>query len=161
MPFHMDRAVITVNISLSDEESFAPGGRLLAAIDGRIQHLRRAEGQTVKDDPKLLRKSLKRLEREKAKSKSRWSVKEQGVKDAKDFFTQVCALSAAPLRVMAATVAAGGDVARAAADLKAAGYAIFGTDAKNSQVELSACADASGTWHLAAISGFAATCEAA
>ena len=30
-----------------------------------------------------------------------------GVKDAKDFFTQVCALSAAPLRVMAATVAAG------------------------------------------------------
>ena len=84
-----------------------------------------------------------------------------GVKDAKDFFTQVCALSAAPLRVMAATVAAGGDVARAAADLKAAGYAIFGTDAKNSQVELSACADASGTWHLAAISDFAATCEAA
>ena len=48
---------------------------------------------------------------------------------------------------------------RAAADLKAAGYAIFGTDAKNSQVELSACADASGTWHLAAISDFAATCE--
>ena len=81
-----------------------------------------------------------------------------GVKDAKDFFTQVCALSAPPLRVMAATVAAGGD---AAADLKAAGYAIFGTDAKNSQVELSACADASGTWHLAAISDFAATCEAA
>ena len=30
-----------------------------------------------------------------------------GVKDAKDFFTQVCALSAPPLRVMAATVAAG------------------------------------------------------
>ena len=84
-----------------------------------------------------------------------------GVKDAKDFFTQVCALSAPPLRVMAATVAAGGHVARAAADLKAAGYAIFGTDAKNSQVELSACADASGTWHLAAISDFAATCEAA
>ena len=84
-----------------------------------------------------------------------------GVKDAKDFFTQVCALSAAPLSVMAATVAAGGDVARAAADLKAAGYALFGTDAKNSQVELSACADASGTWHLAAISDFDATCEAA
>ena len=60
-----------------------------------------------------------------------------------------------------AGTAAAAHFLRAAADLKAAGYAIFGTDAKNSQVELSACADASGTWHLAAISDFAATCEAA
>ena len=83
-----------------------------------------------------------------------------GVKDAKDFFTQVCALSTAPLKVMAATLSGGGDVTRAASDLKAAGYAIFGTDAKNSQVELSACADASGTWHLAAVADFEATCGA-
>ena len=127
-----------------------------------------------------------------------------GVKDANDFFTQVCALSAAPLKVMTATVSGGsatrskcpppwpqlapcapsardwllwaawysqsaaqprgapppprglkraaskspmslpldyvgGDVARAAADLAAAGYAIFGTDATNAQVELSVC----------------------
>ena len=80
-----------------------------------------------------------------------------GVKDAKDFFTQVCALATAPLKVMAATVSGGGDVTRAASDLKAAGYAIFDTDPKNAQVELSACADASGTWHLAAVSDFEAT----
>ena len=81
-----------------------------------------------------------------------------GVKDAKDFFTQVCALSTAPLKVVAATLSGGGDVTRVASDLKAAGYAIFGTDTKNSQVELSACADASGTWHLAAVADFEATC---
>ena len=83
-----------------------------------------------------------------------------GVKDAKDFFTQVCALSTAPLKVVAATLSGGGDVTRVASDLKAAGYAIFGTDTKNSQVELSACADASGTWHLAAVADFEATCGA-
>ena len=59
-----------------------------------------------------------------------------GVKDAKDFFTQVCALATAPLKVMAATVSGGGDVTRAASDLKAAGYAIFDTDPKNAQVSL-------------------------
>ena len=57
-----------------------------------------------------------------------------GVKDAKDFFTQVCALATAPLKVMTATVSGGGDVTRAASDLKAAGYAIFDTDPKNAQV---------------------------
>ena len=81
-----------------------------------------------------------------------------GVKDAKDFFTQVCALSKAPLKVMAATVSGGGDLALVKSDLIAAGYAVFATDAKHAQVELTACADASGTWHLAAVADFATKC---
>ena len=81
-----------------------------------------------------------------------------GVKDAKDFFTQVCALSKAPLKVMAATVSGGGDLALVKSDLIAAGYAVFATDAKHAQVELTACADASGTWHLAPVADFAAKC---
>ena len=81
-----------------------------------------------------------------------------GVKDAKDFFTQVCALSRAPLKVMNATVSGGGNLKAVASDLKAAGYVVFATDAHNAQVELSACADASGTWHLAAAADFAAKC---
>ena len=83
-----------------------------------------------------------------------------GVKDAADFFAQVCALSTAPLKVMTASVSGGGDVARAATDLKAAGYSVFATDPTTAQVELSACADASGTWHLAAVSDFGKTCGA-
>ena len=46
--------------------------------------LKRAAGDTVKDDPKLLRKAMKRMERAKQKSKSKWSVNTQQVKDAKD-----------------------------------------------------------------------------
>jgi len=76
----------------------------------------------------------------------------------KDFFTQVCALSKAPLKVMAATVSGGGDLALVKSDLIAAGYAVFATDAKHAQVELTACADASGTWHLAPVADFAAKC---
>ena len=46
--------------------------------------LKRASGDTVKDDPKMLRKAMKRMERAKLKSKSKWSVNTQQVKDAKD-----------------------------------------------------------------------------
>ena len=46
--------------------------------------LKRAAGDTVKDDPRLLRKAMKRMERSKQKSKAKWSVNTQQVKDAKD-----------------------------------------------------------------------------
>lgn len=46
--------------------------------------LKRAAGDTVKDDPKLLRKAMKRMERAKQKSKSKWSMNTQQVKDSKD-----------------------------------------------------------------------------
>ena len=41
------RAVLTVNISLMDESLHAPGGRLLAAIDGSVKHIRRDEGHVT------------------------------------------------------------------------------------------------------------------
>lgn len=46
--------------------------------------LKRAAGDTIKDDPKVLRKAMKRMERSKQKSKARWNANTQQVKDAKD-----------------------------------------------------------------------------
>uniref|UniRef100_A0A7S3F188 Uncharacterized protein n=1 Tax=Haptolina ericina TaxID=156174 RepID=A0A7S3F188_9EUKA len=45
-----------------------------------------------------------------------------------------------------------------AADLAAAGYPVFANDDQYGQVELTTCADASGTWHIAAASDFVSTC---
>jgi hypothetical protein len=81
-----------------------------------------------------------------------------GVKDAQDYFDQICAISKAPLAVVAATVSSGGDVSKAASDLRAAGYSVFAVDSTNAQVELTACADVSGTWHLAAAGDFGRVC---
>ena len=46
--------------------------------------MRRAAGEKIKDDPKLLKKSMKRMQRKKAKSKDRWAEQVEGVKQAKD-----------------------------------------------------------------------------
>ena len=46
--------------------------------------MRRAAGEKIKDDPKLLRKSMKRMQRQKQKSKERWAEQLENVKDAKD-----------------------------------------------------------------------------
>lgn len=82
-----------------------------------------------------------------------------GVKDATDFFTQVCALSSGPLAVMTTSRNAGKTAsADFAADLAAAGYPVFANDDQYGQVELTTCADASGTWHIAAASDFVSTC---
>lgn len=81
------------------------------------------------------------------------------VKDADDFFDQICSLSAEPLQVVAAALKAGDDVSGASQKLTSAGYAVFATDPMgDAQIELSACCDSSGIWHLAAVSDFASTC---
>ena len=81
------------------------------------------------------------------------------VKDADDFFGQICSLSSAPLQVVAAALKAGDDVAGASEKLVSAGYPVFATNPMgDAQIELSACCDSSGTWHLAAVSDFSSTC---
>ena len=46
--------------------------------------LRRAAGETIKDDPKLLKKSMKRMKRQKQKSKERWAEQVDSVKEFQD-----------------------------------------------------------------------------
>jgi hypothetical protein len=46
--------------------------------------LRRAAGETIKDDPKLLKKSMKRMKRKKQKSKERWAAQVESVQEAKN-----------------------------------------------------------------------------
>jgi len=53
MPFHGDRAAVTVNVALSDERDHE-GGRLLAALDGVMQHIPRMEGQATVHGATLL-----------------------------------------------------------------------------------------------------------
>jgi len=79
-----------------------------------------------------------------------------GAIDADDFFAQVCALSDAPLAVMA-TQEAGGMQAMVSA-VKADGFPVFSVDEFNDQIELSACAGADGRWKLSAPSSFASVC---
>ena len=54
LPFHMDTAVLTVNVSLTNEEDHAPGGSLLAAIDGKMVHVPRREGEATIHGSQLL-----------------------------------------------------------------------------------------------------------
>lgn len=92
-----------------------------------------------------------------------WSKHGQcaGVRDAKDFFGQLCELTKAPLGVMAAARKAGHvDLTGYAQRLTAAGYPVFATDESHMQVELSACAGDSGTWILADPSEFGVKCGA-
>jgi len=83
-----------------------------------------------------------------------------GVHDSTDFFTQICDLSKAPVALMVQTRASGKtDIADYGSALTAAGYPVFAaTDSEHGQVELSACADDSGKWHLAAVKDFASVC---
>eukprot|EP00931_Biecheleriopsis_adriatica_P090205 TRINITY_DN64230_c0_g1_i1.p1 TRINITY_DN64230_c0_g1~~TRINITY_DN64230_c0_g1_i1.p1 ORF type:complete len:347 (-),score=72.22 TRINITY_DN64230_c0_g1_i1:37-1047(-) len=82
-----------------------------------------------------------------------------GVKDAEEYFQEVCGLSKAPLEIMAAERAAGDvDLGGYAKRLEAAGYPVFATDVKNMQVSLSACAKDDGQWLLAKPSEFATRC---
>lgn len=83
-----------------------------------------------------------------------------GVKDATDFFTQICSLAKAPLDVMTKTRTGGAtNTSDFAAALTAAGYPVW-DEMTQGQVELSACADSDGAWHLAAVSSFVSVCGA-
>ena len=80
-----------------------------------------------------------------------------GVRDADDFFGQVCELSAQPLQVVEGSRAAGKDLAGMADDLQGAGFCVYRT-MSNSQLQLSACLDTKGHWHLADLSSFPTVC---
>lgn len=83
-----------------------------------------------------------------------------GVKDAKDYFTQICGLSSAPKAIMAASRRSGSTaISDFAAALSAKGYAVFDTDSSNSQVMLSACAGSDSQWKLADTKDFGAACK--
>ena len=80
-----------------------------------------------------------------------------GVKDADDFFSQICALSAPPLKVMAAHNDT--TLSDMAAAVTNAGYEIFSIDTVDSQLQLSACLKVeTGTWILAPVADFASKC---
>ena len=82
-----------------------------------------------------------------------------GVKDADDFFGQLCSLSKAPLQVMDSTRKAGhADLPEYQSALESAGYSVFGADREHMQLMLSACAGADGKWKLAAVGDFGAAC---
>ena len=82
-----------------------------------------------------------------------------GVKDADDFFTQVCSLSTAPLKVMTQTRSGGAtSLSSFQSALEDAGYPVFATDSDFSQVLLSACAGSDGRWVLSSVSDFASKC---
>ena len=84
-----------------------------------------------------------------------------GVKDADDFFSQLCKISAAPLEVMDAAKKAGHvDLNGYKSRLESAGYEVFSTDAENMQLQLSACAGSDGTWKLVAVADFGHECPA-
>ncbi|CAL1133798.1 unnamed protein product [Cladocopium goreaui] len=81
-----------------------------------------------------------------------------GVKNADDFFRQVCQLSSAPLQVMAGSRAAGQDLVDMADQLQRAGYCVYHIDSYNKQLQLSACQDEKGIWHLADVNSFPQVC---
>ncbi|CAK9044856.1 Hypothetical protein SCF082_LOCUS25423 [Durusdinium trenchii] len=81
-----------------------------------------------------------------------------GVRNADDFFRQVCQLSSAPLQVMAGARAADLDLVDTADQLQRAGFCVYHLDNYNKQVQLSACQDQKGTWHLADVNSFSRVC---
>lgn len=82
-----------------------------------------------------------------------------GVKDAADFFSQLCSISKDPLEVMDAAKKAGHvDLSGYESRLTSAGYEVFSTDTANMQLMLSACAGDDGKWKLAAVANFSDKC---
>ena len=77
-----------------------------------------------------------------------------GVADSDDFFTQLCALAEGPLLVLENM---DNSVQEAQKAIISAGYEIFNTD-QNGQLQLSACLDGNGFWHLSAVADFVEVC---
>jgi len=83
-----------------------------------------------------------------------------GVRDADDFFTQICSLSRDPVAVMTHTRSGGATAISDYADaLQSAGYPVYDTDGTNSQVMLSACSGSDGRWKIAAVDTFGSVCK--
>jgi hypothetical protein len=84
-----------------------------------------------------------------------------GAASEDDYFAQVCALSAPPVKLMRAVRDIGGDLQAMVVAVRTAGYPIYQVDGMNAQILLSACATAVGQgykWQLAAVSEFGAVC---
>lgn len=82
-----------------------------------------------------------------------------GIKDADDYFTQICSLSAPPLKVLTASRDAGDDLDSMASALESAGYPVYYIDESDSQqIYLSACQKSSGAWVITNTSNFASEC---
>merc|ERR1712107_216137 len=77
-----------------------------------------------------------------------------GVKNAEDYFTQMCALADKPIEIMTDIKQSGGDLTKMSDALDNAGYAVFSLDTYNKQVKLSACASNDGKWVLAPVNEF-------
>ena len=81
-----------------------------------------------------------------------------GADDAVDYLGQLCALARPPLAALASERRAGLGLDDMASDLRRRGFPVWAVDGRNSQVELSACASASGRWRLAPVSEMGRTC---
>ena len=53
IPFHCDRAAVTVNVALSDDAAHG-GGRLIAVVDEAVAPIDRVEGEATVHSSKLL-----------------------------------------------------------------------------------------------------------
>eukprot|EP00746_Dinoflagellata_sp_MGD_P098737 gnl/MRDRNA2_/MRDRNA2_39967_c0_seq1.p1 gnl/MRDRNA2_/MRDRNA2_39967_c0~~gnl/MRDRNA2_/MRDRNA2_39967_c0_seq1.p1 ORF type:complete len:284 (+),score=52.81 gnl/MRDRNA2_/MRDRNA2_39967_c0_seq1:67-918(+) len=81
-----------------------------------------------------------------------------GVKDAKDYFNQVCDLADLPLALLKEAKRSGGEFADMVGALQAAGFNVWDTSPHEGEVRLSACANAEGHWQLAAQPDFDLVC---
>jgi len=81
-----------------------------------------------------------------------------GVKNADDFFTQMCGLSDHPLAVLISLRESGASLDTMSSALQSAGYEVFSLDQKNSQVYLSVCAGYDGQWKHSTASQFSSMC---
>lgn len=80
-----------------------------------------------------------------------------GVKDADDFFQQVCDLSVAPLALITPLKEGGQSLTTMATNLTANGYQVWDIDTSESQLYLSVCAK-DGIWVFASQDKFVQVC---
>ena len=83
-----------------------------------------------------------------------------GVRDADDFFSQLCGLAKYPLDIMTSARAAGADFAGIASAVSSQ-FSVFSVDNSTAQILLSACVTPkSGFWVLSPVAEFPAVCGA-
>lgn len=81
-----------------------------------------------------------------------------GTDEADDYLRQLCSLAQPPLADLTRSRRSGLDLSGMAAQLRAAAFPVWAVDARNSQLELSACAGSDGRWRLADVADFGAAC---
>lgn len=82
-----------------------------------------------------------------------------GVKNENDYFRQICKLSENPLKIMKRVRNNNiKDINIYANELQKAGYSVWDTNDKTSEVQLSACSDSSGNWILENPKNFTKVC---